>query len=75
MIFPGRKLNTISDEALLSLIQSGHQGASSELYNRYSQRVLHYLYRMLGYNEQLAQDFMQETFIKVLNNIERFKRT
>lgn len=54
------------------LIQKGITSAFDELYKRYSGRLLHYFYRMLGYDEEKAQDFLQETFIKVIERPELF---
>jgi len=53
-------------------IQRGDTSAFSELYNRYSQRLLHFFYRLLGRNEQQAQDFLQDTFLKILEKSHLF---
>jgi RNA polymerase sigma-70 factor (ECF subfamily) len=55
-----------SDEELLGQIDRGDTEAFDELYRRYSRRLLHYLYRMLGEDEDRAQDFLQEVFLKVV---------
>ncbi len=45
----------------------GHKDieAFDELYQRYSRRVLRYLYRLLGHREQ-AQDCLQEVFLRLI---------
>jgi len=55
-----------SDEKLMELIQRGDTSAFDELYHRYSQRLLLYFFRELGCDEQKAQDFLQDAFLKIL---------
>lgn len=47
------------------LFQEGKQRAFDELYRRYSQRLLHFVYRMLDHREDLAQDVLQDVFSKL----------
>ena len=61
-----------SDEQLMKKIQIGDVKAFEELYDRYSQRLLRYFYRMLGGDEEKSQDFVQETFLKVVEKTEYF---
>ena len=44
----------------------GDQRVFDELYRRYSEKLLHYLYRMLNYDEPRAQDLLQDLFVKVV---------
>ena len=55
-----------SDEKLMELIQRGDTSAFDELYHRYSQRLLLYFFRELGCDEQKAQDFLQDAFLKIV---------
>jgi RNA polymerase sigma-70 factor (ECF subfamily) len=55
-----------SDEKLMEFIQRGDTSAFDELYHRYSQRLLLYFFRELGCDEQKAQDFLQDAFLKIL---------
>lgn len=55
-----------SDERLMELIQRGDISAFNELYDRYSRRLLLYFFRELGANEEKAQDFLQDIFLKVV---------
>jgi RNA polymerase sigma-70 factor, ECF subfamily len=56
-----------SDEALMVLIQDHHSHAALiEIHRRYSSKLLGYFFKMLNRNESLAQDFVQELFLKLL---------
>lgn len=55
-----------SDEELMDLVVKSDQKAFDTLYERYAERMLHYFYRMLNRDEEKAQDFLQDLFIKVL---------
>ena len=46
---------------------NGNPDAFNELYLRYKDRLLYYFYRMLGYDEEIAQDFLQELFMKLID--------
>ena len=78
MTFFKKKINKFSDEELMGFIQQGESYAFDELYNRYSKRLLFYFYRMLGNDEEKAQDFLQDIFLKIIdkqnafNSINRF---
>lgn len=64
------KLET--DERLMELLSSGETAAFDELYKRYSKRILYYFYRMLGHSNEKAQDFLQDLFLKIIENPKRF---
>ncbi len=61
-----------SDEKLMQLITSGDQKAFNELYRRYNQRLYYYFLRMLGNSGETANDFLQELFLKIIENPARF---
>lgn len=67
-----RKYQQITDEQLVSNMQCGDHVAFNELYNRYSNRLLYYFYRMLGNSNEKAQDFLQDIFVKIIDNIHTF---
>lgn len=67
-----RKYQQITDEQLVSDMQRGDHVAFNELYNRYSNRLLYYFYRMLGNSNEKAQDFLQDIFVKIIDNIHAF---
>lgn len=68
----GRKVTAHTDEKLMQLIALGNQQAFSELYQRYNERLYYYFFRMLGGSADLANDFLQEVFMKLIEKPERF---
>lgn len=56
----------------MELIQQGDSIAFDELYQRYYQRLLYYLFRMLGGDEAKAQDFLQDLFSKIIEKPDQF---
>jgi len=56
----------------MKLIQRGDASAFDELYHRYSRRLLLYFFRELGCDEQKAQDFLQDAFLKILEKPDLF---
>jgi len=62
-----------SDEELLPLVSQGYAGAFDELYTRYGQKMFSYFYRMLWKNRELAEDFTQDIFLKLIKNAAGFK--
>lgn len=67
-----RKYDTYADEKLMVHIQRGDTMAFDVLYQRYSKRLLYYFHRMLGGNEEKAQDFLQDLFLKIVEKPDRF---
>jgi RNA polymerase sigma-70 factor (ECF subfamily) len=66
--------SSFPDEHLLGLVSHGQPAGFEVLYERYAQRLLSYFYRMLGNNENKAQDFLQELFMKVIAKAVTFKK-
>lgn len=58
-----------SDRALLGLYLAGDQSAISQLIDRHNRRVRDYI-RMMVKDSDLADDILQETFIKVVRVID-----
>lgn len=56
----------------MQLIVSGDQGAFSQLYLRYKDRMYYYFYRMLGNSSEQANDFLQELFLKLIEKPESY---
>lgn len=67
MRFKFFKYNSSTDEDLLVSISNGNSDAFNELYSRYKDRLLYYFYRMLFQDKELAKDFLQEIFVKIIN--------
>jgi RNA polymerase sigma-70 factor (ECF subfamily) len=63
-----------SDEELMFLIGNGDMLYLKELYQRYSNKLLFYFYRMLGGDEGKAQDFLQDVFLKILEKPGQFNK-
>ncbi|MCR9100109.1 MAG: sigma-70 family RNA polymerase sigma factor [bacterium] len=61
-----------TDEELMQRIQRGQESAFNALYDRYSQRMYRYFYRMLGQSAEMAHDFTQELFLKIIEQPEAF---
>jgi RNA polymerase sigma-70 factor (ECF subfamily) len=60
------KYKKLGDEQLMQDIQQGDVSAFNELYDRYGKRLLFYFFRELGGDEEKAQDFLQELFLKIV---------
>lgn len=56
-----------SDAELMKHISEADKQAFNEIYKRYSKRMLYYFYRMLGNSEEVAQDFLQDLFYKLID--------
>lgn len=60
-----------SEEELILLLKQQSRQAFDYLYRQYS-AVLYGVINKVVYDEQTAQDVLQEVFIKIWNNIERY---
>jgi len=61
-----------TDEELLPLLKNGGHAAFDELYKRYGQKMFSYFFRMLWKNKELAEDFTQDLFLKIINNADAY---
>ena len=61
-----RKYTSYSDNELMQLVVDKDSRAFSELYDRYSQMLANYFFKMLWQDEEKAQDFMQDLFTKII---------
>jgi RNA polymerase sigma factor (sigma-70 family) len=66
-----RELAHVSDEALLSLVASSDEQALAELYDRFG-RVAYGLALRILRDEALAQDAVQDAFLAIWRNADRF---
>ena len=64
-------LANLPDADVVALAQQGRESAYRELIRRYERPVFSLVFRMVR-DRTLAEDLSQETFIKVLNNIDRY---
>lgn len=67
MILGKKHTSKLNDEKLMSRLQSGDTGAFNELYKRYHKRLFYFFYRMLGADNELANDFLQDLFYKIIH--------
>ncbi|UCD24169.1 MAG: sigma-70 family RNA polymerase sigma factor [Gemmatimonadota bacterium] len=71
MTFPS-DLSTATDQEVVEQARDGHERAYRELIRRYQRPVFSLIYRMVR-DRELAEDLSQETFVKVLNAIDRYR--
>ena len=71
-LFRKKNYTSHSDEQLMELVRRGELPAFDELYGRYSKRLLYYFYKMLGQDQERAQDFLHDLFLKVVERPELF---
>lgn len=69
--FDDRSLDDLTDEELVTAHLSGRPGAFHELFNRYKDRLVHFVIRKTG-DPDRAQDLVQEAFIRVTRHLHRF---
>lgn len=67
-----RKFSINSDEELMFHVRNGEEFAFDELYNRYGKRLLGYFIRMLNFDRSLAEDALQDLFLKIAEAPEKF---
>jgi len=61
----------LTDQEIVALARQGREAAYRELIGRYQRPVFSLIYRLVRDREK-AEDLAQETFIKVLNAIDRY---
>jgi len=69
---PALELANLPDADVVVLAQQGREAAFRELVRRYERPVFSLIYRMVR-DRETAEDLAQETFIKVLNHIDRYR--
>lgn len=60
------------DRADMERLTAGHDAALNDLMDRHATPVFHFLYRMVG-NEEDANDLAQETFVRVFRSCKSFR--
>jgi RNA polymerase sigma-70 factor (ECF subfamily) len=61
----------VSDEVLVDRLRGGQAQAGEELVNRYCKPLLRYL-QSLVQSDQMAEELLQQTWLSVLDHIDRF---
>jgi RNA polymerase sigma-70 factor (ECF subfamily) len=69
---PLLELANLPDADVVSLAQQGRESAFRELVRRYERPVFSLVFRMVR-DRETSEELAQETFIKVLNNIDRYQ--
>lgn len=69
-----RNYKNLSDEDLMDLVTNKDSKAFSELYDRYSEMIVNYFYRMLWKDREKAEDFMHDIFQKLIEKPEYYDR-
>src|SRR5438270_9561071 len=69
---PARAYTDVSDQQVVVFAQERREAAYRELIKRYERPVFSLIYRMVR-EKETAEDLAQETFIKVLNNVDRYR--
>lgn len=64
-------LSQATDQQVVVLARDGYEPAFRELIRRYERPIFSLIYRIVR-DRELAEDLSQETFIKVLNAIDRY---
>lgn len=62
----------LTDEELMLHICNGEGKAFDELYKRYGKRLLGYFIRMLNFDRNSAEDALQDVFMKIAEQPEKF---
>jgi RNA polymerase sigma-70 factor (ECF subfamily) len=62
---------TVSDETLLGRLQRGDEAALATLYERYASLLYSLAFRVVG-DRQLAQEVIQDTFLRCWDQAERY---
>lgn len=62
----------IPDEQLALDVQHGKQAALAQLVERHHNPLMGYLFRMTSGDRQLAEDLVQETFLRMVRGINRY---
>jgi RNA polymerase sigma-70 factor (ECF subfamily) len=68
------RFSIYNDEELMCFVSKGEVLAFDELYARYSRRLMIYFARMLNFDRDLAEDALQDLFLKIAEHPEKFDR-
>ncbi len=60
-----------SEEELVALLKNGDESSFAYLYDHYSGALYGIIFRMIN-NQQLAEDVLQEAFVKIWNNLSSY---
>ena len=69
---PPLDLSSLPDADIVALAQQGRDRAFRELVRRYERPVFSLIYRMVR-DREAAEDLAQDSFVKVLNHLDRYR--
>jgi RNA polymerase sigma-70 factor (ECF subfamily) len=69
---PSLDLANLPDADVVTLAQQGREAAFRELLRRYERPVFSLIFRMVR-DREISEDLAQDTFIKVLNHIDKYR--
>ncbi len=72
MLIKKDKFCALCDEELMLFVMNGDTGAFDELYKRYGKRLMNYFLKMLNYHNELAEDALQDLFMKIAESPEKY---
>lgn len=67
-------MDQLSDVELMKLVKAGDYSAFDELYNRYAPGLRRFLFS-LTWDQETAEDYLQETFLRLFRSRERYQPT
>jgi RNA polymerase sigma factor (sigma-70 family) len=67
------QMKMMTDEDVMELFQNGQEAAFNVLFDRYSNRIYHFLYRYTQ-NANDCEDLVQETFMRVFRSKDSYNR-
>ncbi len=66
-------IGNISDFELMTLVSEGNRGAFEMMYNTYKRPIYNFLLNLCRGDEKLAEDLLQDTFLKAFHRAAQFK--
>jgi RNA polymerase sigma-70 factor (ECF subfamily) len=72
MVKKAKKVKDLSDSDLVKIIIKKNPEAYREIVKRYQRKLFVYLYHLVG-NREETEDILQNVFVKVYNNLKKFK--
>lgn len=69
------RIRVRTDEELAAHVQRGHTADLTDLIERHHSPLLGYLYRLTGGDRSLAEDLVQDTFLRVMRSLRQYKST
>lgn len=70
----GTRHKEYTERQLIAALKGGEQNAMEEVYERYSKALFTVIYRVVE-NQEMAEDVLQESFLKIWNGIAQYDET